>query len=520
MSDNVMTQKADLLLGRLALAEGLINQDQLYECVLAQERSPKPLGAIMVARGYIKGEQLDELLKKQRVAHQTISEAGQASARTRLLGRVLIEKGLATEFQVNECLRIQASMVEMGIKPVPHLGEIMLKRGYLDKEKLQTALLVQSSEFYTCPECAMPINLTSSQAAGDDYVCQNCFTRIPVLFAKMAASLYTNLERASEALDLEVPDEVRERDTDVNNHFGKYVLIQELGRGGAGVVWKVWQRDLNKYVALKILSHESQTGAGIETPYGDAEDIKRFWAECRAVAELQHPNIVPILDFGLEQNHFYYSMKYIEGQTVDSLVVGAKPPDAKEAVRIMLDVARALAYAHKRGVYHRDIKPSNIMVDAARKAWVMDFGLAKIVDIGDPAYVKGVIMGTPYYMPAEQASGDMEQVDHLSDIYSIGAVLYELVTGYCPYAGKNPADVVRLVCKEPPDPPRRLNRDVPEPIERVVLKAMRHNKRDRYADCELLVEDLQRCYEGQEPIHCDRDTRRSIFQVIKGWFSK
>lgn len=520
MSNKVMAQKADLLLGRLALAEGLINQDQLYECVLAQERSPRPLGAILVARGYLTEEQLEKLLGRQRAAYETLGAAGQASARTRLLGKLLIEKGLATEFQVNECLRLQASMVEMGIRPVPHLGEIMLKRGYLDKEKLQTALLLQSSEFYTCPECGVPINLPSSQAADDDYVCQNCSTRIPVLFAKMAASLYTNLERASEALDLEVPEEVRERDRDVNNHFGKYVLIQELGRGGAGVVWKAWQRDLNKYVALKILSHESQTGAGIQTPYGDAEDLKRFWAECRAVAELQHPNIVPILDFGLEQNHFYYSMKYIDGQTVDTLVVGTRPPDVKEALRIMLDVARALDYAHKRGVYHRDIKPSNIMVDASRKAWVMDFGLAKIVHLGDPAYVKGVIMGTPYYMPPEQASGDMEQVDHLSDIYSIGAVLYELVTGYCPYAGRNPDDVIRLVCKEPPDPPRKLKRDVPEAVERVVLKAMRHDKRDRYPSCELLVEDLQRCLEDREPVHCDRQTRRSLFQVIKSWFGK
>lgn len=516
-----MATKADFLIGKIALREGYLTQEQLYDCVMFQERSPaKPLGAIMVNRGYINQDQLNKLLDIQRSALDEIGEGSKTSRKTLLLGKVLVDKGLASEYQVNECLRLQARMVELGIKPIPHLGEIMLKRGYINHDRLQTALMLQSSEFYTCLECGSPIDFKEVNTGGDSYTCKKCNTKLPSLFAKMAASLYQSLEKASQEMDVDVPQEVREKMADPTNQFGKYVLVSELGRGGAGVVWKAWQKDLNKIVALKILSHESQTGAGIETPYGDAEDIKRFYNEIRAAADLSHENIVPILDFGIEQNHFYYAMKYIEGHTVDTLACSSRRPTLEIALKIIYDVCLSLGYAHKKGIFHRDIKPSNIIVDNGGKPWIMDFGLAKIAHMGDPAYVKGVIMGTPYYMPPEQASGDMEKVDALSDIYSLGAVLYELVTGVCPYSDKSPEAVVSMLLNEPPASPRSLNKDLPASVDKVIRKAMQREKQSRYLHCGQFAEDIRCCLSGQDPMHANSVTKRSLLDVFKSFFKK
>jgi hypothetical protein len=521
MDEVLMATKADFLIGKIALREGFLTQEQLYDCVMFQERSPsKPLGAIMVNRGYINQDQLGKILQIQRSALDDVGEGAKTSRKTLLLGKVLVEKGLASEYQVNECLRLQARMVELGIKPIPHLGEIMLKRGYINQDRLQTALMLQSSEFYTCLECGSPIDFNEINSGGESYTCRQCHTQLPALFAKMAATLYQSLEKASQEMDVDVPKEVREKMADPTNQFGKYVLVTELGRGGAGVVWKAWQKDLNKIVALKILSLESQTGAGIETPYGDAEDIKRFYNEIRAAADLSHENIVPILDFGIEQNHFYYAMKYIEGQTADALACSTRRPPVEVSLKIIHDVALALGYAHSKGIFHRDVKPSNIIVDTAGKPWIMDFGLAKIAHMGDPAYVKGVIMGTPYYMPPEQASGDMEKVDALSDIYSLGAVLYELVTGVCPYSDKSPEAVVGLLLNEPPAAPKTLNKDLPPAVDKVIRKSMQREKKERYATCEQFTEDIRRSLSGQEPLHANIQTRRSILDVLKSLFKK
>jgi hypothetical protein len=514
-----VTSRADFLIGKIALREGYLTQEQLYDCVMFQERSPaKPLGAIMVSRGYINDHQLGKILEIQRTALDEAGEGSRASRKALLLGKVLVEKGLASEYQVNECLRLQARMAELGIKPVPHLGEIMLKRGYVNQDRLQTALMLQSSEFYTCLECGSLIDFR--EVDGDAYTCKKCKTRLPALFAKMAATLYHSLEKASQELDVDVPPDVREKMVDASNQFGKYVLVTELGRGGAGVVWKSWQRDLNKVVALKILSHESQTGAGIETPYGDAEDIKRFYNEIRAAADLSHENIVAILDFGIEQNHFYYAMKYIEGQTADQLAAASRRPALETCLKIIHDICLALSYAHKKGIYHRDVKPSNIIIDRSGKPWIMDFGLAKIAHMGDPAYVKGVIMGTPYYMPPEQASGDMERVDALSDIYSLGAVLYELLTGVCPYNEKTPEQVVQLLLKEPPAAPRTLNKEIPESVERVVKKAMQREKADRYSTCDQFADDIRLCLAGRPPAWADSPSRRSLLDMFRSLFRK
>ncbi|HEU4339172.1 MAG TPA: protein kinase [Planctomycetota bacterium] len=515
------TNKGDLLFGRIAVREGLLTREQLYDCLTAQERNPaRKIGQIMVARGYLKQADVDRLLEVQARALGEVP-----AARGALLGRILIDRGLATEFQVNECLRMQGRLIDLGITPLPRLGEILVKRGYIKRDAVETALQFQNLLFYSCPECGARIDVGGG--GGANYTCAKCGAEVPFLFAKMAASVHEALETSSRELGNDVPEEVRRAASNPASHFGRYILVKEIGRGGAGIVYRAWQKEINRVVALKLLPHESDTASGVKTPYGDAEDVKRIYNETRALAELVHPNIVPILDFGLVDNHFYYTMKYIEGATVDRLLrdglathttrlVGrreqilAPPPELvagperrltmTSVAAIMRDVARAVHFAHERGVFHRDIKPSNIIIERSDgRPYIMDFGLAKLRHLGDSAYVIGVVMGTPHYMPPEQASGDMESVDNLSDIYSLGAVLYELVSGACPYFGRSADDVMEKLQREPPEPLEMIAPSAPDALRYIVKRAMGRHKVDRYPTAGEMADDLQRFLDGEKP---------------------
>ncbi len=547
------TGRGDLLIGKIALREGVITREQLFDCLQAQERNPsRSLGSIMVSRGYLTGENVDRLVELQKKVFESAAPDGTApNRRTVLLGKLLADRGLATEYQVNECLRLQGRMAELGITPVPQLGEILLRRSYVDKGAIETALQLQNLQLYTCPDCGAPIEIgEGSPVKETGFACAACGAEVPFLFAKMATAVKEALDEASKEHDVELPDEVRSAAAEPSKSFGKYILLKEIGRGGAGIVYKAWQQDLNKIVALKILPHESDTAAGIKTPFGDVEDVKRFYNEIRAHADLKHPNIVPILDFGSVDNHFYYTMKYIEGVTLDGVVregiderafqttiitALASVPDParretarivkgrgmalKKALELMRHVAAAVEFAHQHGIYHRDIKPANIIIDKDAAPWLMDFGLAKVTEIGDSAYVKGVIMGTPYYMPPEQALGDMEQVDNVSDIYSLGAVLYEMVSGFCPYTGKTPDEVLSSLPKEPPESIATHVKDLPEDVTRIIEKAMAREKSARYPSAKALSDDLSNFLEGrplnEEPLGA---CPRSVWNRLKGMF--
>ena len=548
------TVKGDLLIGKIALREGLITREQLFDCLQAQERNPsKSIGSIMVARGYLRHEDVERLVGIQKNAFEG-PPGGDPAVRRRsvLLGRILVDRGLATEYQLNECLRLQGRMTEMAIHPIPQLGEILIRRGYVDKDALETALQLQNLQLYTCPDCGGAIEIAGTAPGREDVTCKACGAAVPFLFAKMAAAVKEALDEASREHDIDLPDEVRLAAAEPSKSFGKYILLKEIGRGGAGIVYKAWQQDLNKIVALKILPHESDTAAGVKTPFGDMEDVKRFYNETRAHADLAHPNIVPILDFGSVDNHFYYTMKYIEGVTLDGVVregiderafqttfitgvdgiveatrvgtariVKGKGMPLRDALELVRDLTLAVNYAHERGVHHRDIKPANIIIDKNAKPWLMDFGLAKVTKIGDSAYVKGVIMGTPYYMPPEQALGDMEKVDNLSDIYSIGAVLYEMVSGYCPFTGKTPDEVLTALSKGPPEPVQSHVPDLPVEVVALIEKAMAPEKQRRYPSAGALGEDLTNYLEGRPLNEEPRGARsRPAWSGLRRFFNR
>jgi len=264
--------------------------------------------------------------------------------------------------------------------------------------------------------------------------------------------------------------------------LGQYQLIARLGRGGMATVYKAYQPSLDRYVAVKVLSTFLAQ---------NLDFAARFQREARAIAKLNHPNILPVHDYGQEGDLTYIVMRYVEGGTLqDILDRPGQPLDLDTAVEFITQMGGALEYAHQRGIVHRDVKPSNVLMADGSWALLSDFGLARM--IGDSASITqtGVGMGTPAYIAPEQARG--AGVDARSDIYALGIVLFEMLTGQVPFRGDTSLVVLLKHLTDPPPPPREINPDIPEPIERVLLKALAKDPTDRFQRVGEMVTALQR----------------------------
>ena len=252
-------------------------------------------------------------------------------------------------------------------------------------------------------------------------------------------------------------------------NLGQYRLVERLGKGGMAEVYKAYQPSLDRYVAIKVL----------HAYFAEEEDFRnRFQREARAVARLRHPNIVQIYDFGVEGDIYYMAMEFLAGGTLKQRLrqTEALLPH-QEVLRIVERVAAALDYAHARGIYHRDVKPANIMLTDDNQVILTDFGLAKMAE-GSQYTRSGLSVGTPEYMAPEQGQG--LPVDHRADVYSLGVVLYELLTGQLPYTADTPVAVIFKHIKDPLPLPRTINPALDEKLERVILKALAKSPADRY----------------------------------------
>jgi predicted Ser/Thr protein kinase len=285
--------------------------------------------------------------------------------------------------------------------------------------------------------------------------------------------------------------------------FGDYELLQELGRGGMGVVFRAEQISLHREVAVKmILRGQLATQA----------DLDRFRSEAEAAARLDHAGIVPVYEVGEAEGRPYFSMKYIDGQTLaERLALGPLPP--REAARILVEVARAIHFAHEHGVLHRDLKPSNILLDRQGRAHVTDFGLAKQISDAVSLTRTGAVLGTPAYMAPEQAAGARGQVGRPSDVYSLGVILYHMLTGRPPFQAASPVDMVLMVLEQDPVPPRLLNPKADRDLEMIALRCLQKPMDLRYPTAAALADDLD-AY-----LHDERISARSgqFMQVITWW---
>ncbi len=270
--------------------------------------------------------------------------------------------------------------------------------------------------------------------------------------------------------------------------FGRYRLIEEVGRGGMGVVWKAWDTRLKRIVALKQILSED---------WASPDARERFLREAQLAAQLRHPHIVGVHDVGEEDGRHFLTMDFVEGLPL-SKVPRSTPEQAMQWVK---ELAEALAYAHAQGVIHRDVKPANVLVDREGKAHVVDFGLARETDAAASAALtgSGAVVGTPLYMSPEQATGDRARVGPASDQFSAGVVLYELLTGRTPFDGQALRDLLNAIAETDPTPPRRINSSVSCEAETICLRALEKDPARRYRSMAELAADLGRALAG-EPI--------------------
>jgi tetratricopeptide (TPR) repeat protein len=295
---------------------------------------------------------------------------------------------------------------------------------------------------------------------------------------------------ASEDGDFSLDEAATQPTTGAQPVLAGYEILGELGRGGMGVVYKARQKGLDRVVALKMILAGAHAGA---------IHLLRFRTEAEAVARLQHPNIVQIYDIGEQDGLPYFSLEYVDGGSLDKKL-GGKPLPAREAARTAAILARAVQCAHEHGIIHRDLKPANVLLTRDGQPKITDFGLAKRLDAGPDSHTRsGTLIGTPSYMAPEQARGDVREVGTLADLYSLGAVLYELLTGRPPFQGATLLDTLEQARNQEPVPPRQLNPKVPRDLETICLKCLQKEPARRYAGAAELAEDLRR-FLDEEPI--------------------
>jgi len=269
--------------------------------------------------------------------------------------------------------------------------------------------------------------------------------------------------------------------------FGDYELLDRLGEGGMGVVFKAVQKKLNRIVAIKMLRSGSlATNA----------EVKRFLLEAQAAGRLRHPNIVPVHEAGEHNGLVFYSMDWIQGRSLAE-ILGSTPLPPARAAKYALAISDAVHHAHTQGILHRDLKPGNVLVDDRDQPHITDFGLAKETSGDNDITGSGLVLGTPSYMSPEQAACRRELVRATSDVYSLGAVLYDMVTGRPPFRADSPAETMRQVLEQEPAPPRLLNAKVPRDLETICLKCLAKDPARRYASAQLLADDLGRFLRGE-----------------------
>jgi tetratricopeptide (TPR) repeat protein len=377
-----------------------------------------------------------------------------------------------------------------------------------------------------CPHCRQPIDLTD--ARGKETACPACGGTISlasfptISLAPIGEPPHTTKPRTEDSADPAPPMD-RAADTYVYDghadgavaegqpvrqqramrpvgappsppkvlrYFGDYELLDEIARGGMGVVYRARQKSLNRVVAVKMI---------LGGQLASAAEVQRFLTEAEAAANLHHPNIVAIHEVGEHESLHYFSMDFVAGKSLAALVL-QNPLPPRRAAGYVQKIAEAVQYAHQHGILHRDLKPSNVLVDETDQPRITDFGLAKRLEHESGLTASGAVLGTPSYMPPEQAEGRHQRVSPASDVYSTGAILYELVTGRPPFRAESPIETLRQVLDAEPAPPSLLNPKVDRDIETICLKCLQKDAARRYVTAQALAEDLGRYLRG-EPIH-------------------
>ena len=279
--------------------------------------------------------------------------------------------------------------------------------------------------------------------------------------------------------------------------LGPYRIINQVGRGGMATVYKAYQPSVDRYVAIKVLPSQLAESKEFTT---------RFQQEARIIAKLEHPHILPVFDYGESDGVSYFVMRYMDAGTLKEKMIEGRPLPLSDIDRLFTQLAEALSYAHSRGIIHRDLKPANVLIDSHGNVFLTDFGIAKLLESASPRLTQtDAIMGTPAYISPEQAQG--HPVDQRSDIYSLGIILYEMVTGSVPFTAETPLAVLFKHISDPLPPPSLVKPDIPPVIEQVLLKALAKEPRDRFATAAEFVTAWERALQSRETVQRAPDAR-------------
>jgi len=320
-------------------------------------------------------------------------------------------------------------------------------------------------------------------------ICPNCGRPLPS-DARRKICAACLLSQALDAGPLGAPQASPGKAT-LPREFGAYELLEEVARGGMGIIYRARQTQINRLVALKVMASGH---------FASPDFLKRFRTEAEAVASLDHLNIVPIYEIGECEGHPFFSMKFLAGGSLAGRISNLKSQISnREAADLLVKLARAVHYAHQRGILHRDIKPHNVLLDHQGEPLLTDFGLAKLVEKDSTLTRTMAVLGTPSYMSPEQARGEARQLTTAVDVYGLGAVLYEVLAGQPPFAGGTTMETVRQVLDKEPRRPSTLRPDTDRDLETICLKCLEKNPTRRYGSAIELAEDLER-WQRQEPI--------------------
>jgi len=420
------------------------------------------------------------------------------------IGEEAINKGFISTEQFYTVCKLQQQLAEKDEKF--SIAEVMLQEGLLEQDQVDQIILWAKSQHdrqqnlgdFTVDGVQSSIHATNISDLGD-FTVDAVQTSIPTTHisnledftvdAVQTSIPTTNVSNLEDSVNSVQAVTAPENSTNqpqqsnamkkVEQQFGRYKIIEEIGRGSIGRVYKTLDTQLQRAVALKVLLQA-----------GSPKRNARFLREAKATAKLHHPNIITLHDIGEEKGVLFFTMDFIEGQSLKEFAKSTSM-SMRQIATIMAKIADAIHYAHRRGVIHRDIKPANIMIQKDYEPKVMDFGLAKLADSSQKLSQSGMVMGTLNYMPPEQAEGKLSRIDARSDVYALGAVLHELLTGRPPVSGNTVAQILQQIISPDSIPSiRNKHRRIPENLEAICLKALKKKKRERYSSAHLMAKDL------------------------------
>jgi predicted Ser/Thr protein kinase len=480
----------DAILGHVCVERGWMSELDLEECLKECDElsRAKPAAAaepqmprVLLRRHLIPEMELEALrVEIEKVLKSDTGAGADGKEELRLL-KLLLNSGRLSKANLDDALAHHRQLAAMGSET--RVVEVLMEKGYLTLTALEDAHrdLRVGATAVRCGTCKKAYSILHYDA-GRIYLCKSCTgelapegatprpaARAPAAVAAKAAAEPAR-DRSAESSGILQSVEV------ATDRIGRFGSLREIGRGGMGVVYKAWDEANQRWVALKVITDKHTL-----------EGITRFRREVELSKALHHPNIVALHEFANVDGKHLISMQYIDGTTLSGLRFSPR-----RAAGMISIVGHALQYAHSRGIIHRDLKPQNIMVDRAGKPYLMDFGLARSTD--NPSHVTsvGTAMGTPAYMSPEQALGRSSRVDRRSDLYSLGAVLYSLVTGQPPFHGISPMETLQFVVHDLPVPPSQKAPSVRGPLEDLILKCMQKERNDRYQTAKLIADELER----------------------------